>query len=160
MNLEKNKRLSEKLFLGAIICLTNHLEGKMTFEWDQSRDYDAASRIVATGKLPLLGPVVRGDIGGFYLGPLYYYLVTPLYSFSGGNPLALSVVSIGMDITVIILLFALLKKYTSLSVAIIATLIWAGSPLIIRDAYTPWNVSLISTWILLFFSSLSAMVPS
>lgn len=160
-----NFKLLEKLILGFVVVLafffrTNNLEGKLTFEWDQSRDYDAASRIVETGKLPLLGPIVRGDIGGFYLGPLYYYLVTPLYSLSGGNPLALSVIGTGMDILVIVLLYTLLKKYSSMSAAMIGVIIYAGSPLIIRDSYTPWNVSLISTWVLLFLSSLSHMVET
>ncbi len=160
-----NFRFLDKVFLIFVIILaiffrTNHIEGKLTFEWDQSRDYDAASRIIQTGKLPLLGPVVRGDIGGFYLGPLYYYLVTPLYSLSGGNPLALSVVGVGMDLLVIVLLYHLLKKYVSVSVAMIAVLMYAGSPLIIRDSYTPWNVSFISTWVVLFLTSLSRMVET
>lgn len=160
-----NFKFLEKVFLILVVSMaiffrTNNLEGKLTFEWDQSRDYDAASRIIETGKLPLLGPIVRGDIGGFYLGPLYYYLVTPLYSLSGGNPLALSAIGIGMDLLVIVLLYALLKKYSSVSVAMIAVIIYSGSPLIIRDSYTPWNVSLISAWVLLFLSSISAMVET
>lgn len=138
----------------AIFFRTNQLEGKMTFEWDQARDFTAVETMLKTGKPMLLGPIVRGDSGGFYLGPLYYYLITPLYYFSGGNPLSLSVVPIGMDVLVICILYFFLRSKTSWSVAFITGMIWAGSPLLIRDSYTPWNVSLISVWMILFIINL------
>lgn len=147
----------EKIILTVVIALaiflrTNQLEGKLTFEWDQSRDYATAQQIVQSGHIPLLGPIVRGDIGGFYLGPLYYYLVTPIFYFSNGNPLSLAIISIGADLLVIFFLYAFLRKRLSVSAATLAILIWACSPLIIRDSYTPWNVSLISLWTILFFT--------
>jgi hypothetical protein len=153
-------KLIEKIILACVIVLaiflrTNQLEGKLTFEWDQSRDFAAADQIVKSGKLPLLGPVVRGDIGGFYLGPLYYYLVTPLYYFTSGNPLSLATISIGMDLLVIFFLYIFLRKRLRVPSALIAILIWACSPLIIRDAYTPWNASLISLWMISFITVLA-----
>lgn len=144
----------------AIFFRTYNLEGKLTFEWDQARDFTAIEQMLRTGKPPLLGPIVRGDRGGFYLGPLYYYLITPLYYYSGGNPLSLAILSIGVDVVVIVLLYALLKQHVSKQLAIMACLIWAGSPLLIRDAYTPWNASLISVWVILFFRSLSSMITT
>lgn len=154
--------LFEKILLGVIIFLaiffrTNHLEGKLTFEWDQSRDFASAEKIIKSGELPLLGPVVRGDLGGFYLGPLYYYLVTPLYFATGGNPISLGVISIGVDVFVIIFLYSFLRKRLSWQSAAIAIIIWAGSPLIIHDSYTPWNVSLISLWTISFITVLDGL---
>lgn len=144
----------------AIFFRTHNLEGKLTFEWDQSRDFAAVEQMLRTGEVPLLGPIVRGDIGGFYLGPLYYYLITPLYYFSDGNPLSLGILSIGVDVVVILLLYHLLRDRVSKQAAVMACLIWAGSPLLIHDAYTPWNASLISVWVILFFSSLSSMITT
>jgi hypothetical protein len=152
----------EKLILVVVIIMaiffrTNHLEGKMTFEWDQSRDFTAVETMFKTGKPLLLGPIVRGDLGGFYLGPLYYYLVMPLYHYSGGNPLSLSVISIGMDALVIILLYSLLRDRLSWQAALVAIIIWAGSPLLVHDSFTPWNVSLISAWIIIFLTTLTQL---
>ncbi len=152
----------ETWIVGIIICAavffrTHHLEGKLTFEWDQSRDFAAVETMLRTSQLPLLGPVVRGDVGGFYLGPLYYYLITPLYYFSGGNPLSLAAIGIAMDICVVGLLYVFLRTKVSIPAAMIATIIWAGSPLIIHDAFTPWNVSLISLWTLSFLIGISEM---
>jgi hypothetical protein len=160
-----NFKFVEKIIFTVVIALaiffrTNQLEGKLTFEWDQSRDYAAAQQIVKSGHVPLLGPIVRGDIGGFYLGPLYYYMVTPLYYFTNGNPLSLAIISIGMDLLVIFFLYAFLRKRLSMTATALAILIWACSPLIIRDSYTPWNVSLISLWTILFITMITRIKES
>jgi len=133
-----------------ILVRTNKLEGKLTFEWDQARDYEAVSSMLKTGSAPLLGPIVRGEVGGFYLGPLYYYLITPLYISSNGNPLALAVVSIGADVLVIGFFYFFMLKLVGIYAALATSLIWAFSPLIITNAYTPWNVSLIPLWVLAY----------
>lgn len=141
----------------AIFFRVHNLEGRMTFEWDQARDFEAVGTMLTTGKPLLLGPIVRGATGGFYLGPLYYYLITPLYFFSGGNPLSLTVLSIGLDVAVICLLFIFIKSTLSLAPAIITSMLWAGSPLIISSAQIPWNVSLIPLWTLVFIITLSKL---
>lgn len=141
----------------AVFMRTNRLEGKLTFEWDQSRDLQAVASMLETGRPALLGPIVRGDVGGFYLGPAYYYLITPLYLGSGGNPLALAVVSVGADTLLIIFLYLYLRRRTSRLSALAVSLVWAGSPLLIRNAYTPWNVSLIPLWCLGFVWTLERL---
>lgn len=140
-----------------IFFRTGNLEGRMTFEWDQVRDLEAAETMVKTGTPVLLGPIVRGEAGGFYLGPLYYYLVTPLYTFSRGNPVALAVLSIGLDAFVVILLYYFLKTYLGKTTALLMAVIWACSPFIINNSQTPWNVSLIPIWTLLFIITLYKM---
>jgi len=136
-----------------ILCIyfrTDQPEGKLTFEWDQERDMQAVQQMVESHQPALLGPIVRGDVGGFYLGPLYYYLITPLYLITDGNPLSLMAVSVGADIAVIAFLYLFLRSRFSRTAALITSLIWAGSPLIIKNAYTPWNVSFIPLWSLTF----------
>lgn len=137
-----------------IFFRTGNLEGRMTFEWDQVRDLEAAETMVKTGTPLLLGPIVRGEAGGFYLGPLYYYLVTPLYYFSRGNPVSLAVLSIGLDALVVILLYYFLKTYLRRPTAWLMAMLWACSPFIINNSQTPWNVSLIPIWTLLLIITL------
>ncbi|MFH2085968.1 MAG: hypothetical protein ABII21_04260 [bacterium] len=152
---KKLTKLAEWFLVGILVMFAlffriNRLEGRLTFEWDQERDIQAVESMVTTGTPALLGPIVRGNAGGFYLGPLYYYLITPLYLSSGGNPLSLAVVSIGADLLLIPLLYFFLRSRTSPFAAFVVSLIWAGSPLIIHNAYTPWNVSLIPLWSLFY----------
>lgn len=149
----KKLKVFDYLFLGlllvtAVFVRTNNLEGKLTFEWDQARDYSAVSTMITTGKLPMLGPIVRGDAGGFYLGPLYYYLITPLYLFGQGNPLSLAVLSISADLLTIFLLYFLLRDKGRWFGAVLVATLWTFSPLIINNSYTAWNVTLIPLWVL------------
>jgi hypothetical protein len=134
----------------AVYFRTHLLEGKLTFEWDQARDYEAVASMLRTGEPPLLGPIVRGDAGGFYLGPLYYYLITPVYVLSGGNPVSLAVVSIGADVLTIILLALLFSPILGRVGVVAAGILWAGSPLLIGNSYTAWNVTLIPLWTMLY----------
>lgn len=159
------KKVSAYLTLALIIAMAlffrlHNLEGKMTFEWDQARDFETVSHMLTTGKPLLLGPIVRGATGGFYLGPLYYYLITPLYFFSGGNPLSLTILSIGLDVVVIWLLFVFIKSRLSLPPAVLVAILWSGSPFIINNSYIPWNVSLIPLWSLLFIIALTKLLES
>lgn len=145
------------IILLALYFRVHNLEGKMTFEWDQARDFEAVSSMLKTGKPLLLGPIVRGSSGGFYLGPLYYYLITPLYYFSNGNPLSLTVLSIGLDIIVICMLYVFIKSKLSHATAVLISTIYSASPLIINNSYIPWNVSLIPLWTLLFLIAIAKL---
>ena len=148
------------LVVMALFFRINNLEGRMTFEWDQARDFDAVETMINTGKPALLGPIVRGETGGFYIGPLYYYLITPLYFFSGGNPVSLMILSIGLDIVVICLLYWFIRSQVGISSATIVAALWAGSPLIVNNALIPWNVSLIPVWTLIYIIVIYRLVVS
>ncbi len=56
----------------------------ITFGYDQVRDAIQAMSIIKDHHLKILGPTT--DIRGLFHGPLYWYLLSPLYFFSGGNP--------------------------------------------------------------------------
>lgn len=127
-----------------IFLRTQSLTSLAPFDWDQNRDYQEVSKI-ASGKLTLIGPVARGE-GGFFLGPLYYYLLTPLYLITGGSPTALPVTSVILDsltIAVILVLGFYLKKA---SFGYILALFWAVSPSSIDASRISWNVVLVPLW--------------
>lgn len=137
------------IFIIAMFLRFKNYEGRTTFGWDQARDVKVLEQSLSSLKLPLLGPIVRGDVGGFYLGPLYHYLITPPYVLSNHNPLSMVWVSLLIDIGVTLCL----AIYFSVSVGII----WAVSSLLINSALAPWNVSLMNLWVLaiiLLFSRL------
>lgn len=56
------------------------------FNFDQGRDGLVIWDLIHHGKWFLIGPTT--GIEGIFLGPFYYYLITPAYWLSGGNPAA------------------------------------------------------------------------
>lgn len=128
------------VLVGALLLRSSNYLNRTTYGWDQIRDLSVLDQTIASGKLPLLGPIVRGTTGGFYLGPLYHYLLTPLYSLSHGNPLILVGVSLTLDV--------LTAGLLGLWVSPFAGILWGVSSMLISSSLTPWNVSLIHPWIL------------
>lgn len=57
----------------------------ISFSYDQARDAFEAINIWTSDHLKLLGPSVA-EIPGLYHGSLYWYLISPFYFFSNGNP--------------------------------------------------------------------------
>lgn len=127
------------------------------FDWDQNRDYTEVAKI-ASGRPTLIGPVARGE-GGFFLGPLYYYLLLPGYTLSNGSPLALPVTSIILDslaiATFVILGFRRGHKW----LGIMLGLIWGVAAVAIDASRISWNVSLLPLWLGLFWYYLTQPSP-
>lgn len=138
--------MSKKVISLVLVALSATLlrfwnyEGRTTYGWDQARDVRVIEESLSSHKLPLLGPIVRGDVGGFYLGPLYHYLLLPIYSATHHNPLSLVWISLLLDVGVAL-------GFT-LAFGLPAGVIWALSSVLINSALTPWNVSLIHPWVL------------
>lgn len=133
----------------AVYLRTTNLLGRLDYGWDQARDLTVIREALSTHTLPLLGPIARGEIGGFYLAPYYYYLLIPFYYLTGASLIALSAFSILADLSVIALVFFLFRTHWGTTTSLITGGIWAASTLVIANALTPWNVSLIPLWTLL-----------
>ncbi len=114
------------------------------FDWDQNRDYQVISTI-ASGKITLIGPVAKGE-GGFFLGPLYYYLATPAFMFLHGNPRALPLTSITLDMLAVIAMLALLPKTLGKKQTLLLAALWSTSWFTIEMSRISWNVALIPLW--------------
>ena len=59
----------------------------MTFLGDEGRDVLIVKRMIVDGKWTLLGPTA--SVGGFFMGPIYYYFMAPflwLWNFSPVGP--------------------------------------------------------------------------
>jgi 4-amino-4-deoxy-L-arabinose transferase-like glycosyltransferase len=57
----------------------------ITFFYDQARDALTSMEIWQSDPIKILGP--QTDFPGLHHGPLYWYLISPFYFLSGGNPL-------------------------------------------------------------------------
>ncbi len=120
------------------------IENRAPFDWDQNRDYVAITGI-ASGKATLIGPVAKGE-GGFFLGPLYYYLVTPAYLFMGGSPLALPVTSVILDVMAIVAILGLFHSIIGDHKTLVLASIWSFSWFAIEMSRISWNVALVPIW--------------
>ncbi len=139
------KALIPALILALGIFLrTNSLSSHAPFDWDQNRDYQEVTKIVS-GKPTLIGPVARGE-GGFFLGPLYYYLLTPFYILSGGNPISLPATSVMIDSLTIVSILGLGFFLKNVSFGYIFTLLWAVSPSAVDASRISWNVIFVPLW--------------
>jgi hypothetical protein len=145
-----------------IICVAlalrlYHFSARAPFDWDQNRDYSAISQI-ASGKLTLIGPVAKGE-GGFFLGPLYYYLATPIYLLMHGSPRALPLTSIFIDVATVATILALARKRLGDLKTLGVAFLWSMSWFAIEMSRISWNVSLIPLWSLLIMWFLSEEKP-
>ncbi len=127
------------IFLAIIILsiFTNfyQLEKTHLFEWDQERDAQVVYERIIQQKSPtLLGSRAVGP-EGFFLGPLHYYVLTPFYAVTKGDPIAASILAglIGV-VTTAGYIFITNKLFGS-KVAIFAGLFSALLPQL-----TAWNV--------------------
>ncbi len=81
---------------------------KLTFGYDQARDAFEALSIWRGDPIKVIGPTT--DIRGLFHGPLYWYLISPFYHFSSGNPLLPRILMILINFINIFLIFFFAKK--------------------------------------------------
>src|SRR3990167_9696667 len=126
-HLEKMSKLSfifllTILLLGAYLRL-HHISGYMTYLGDEGRDVLVVARMIVDHKFTLLGPTA--SVGGFFLGPIYYYFMLPflwLWNFDPTGP----AVMVGLfGIATIFLVYLLGKKMFDEWVGLIAASIYA-----------------------------------
>lgn len=131
------------IVFGLIIRFWGFAE-RSPFDWDQNRDYQVIS-LISAGKMTLIGPVAKGE-GGFFLGPWYYYLATPAFILMHGNPRALPVTSITLDVLAIAAMLILLPKVLGRRQALFLAAVWSSSWFAIEMSRISWNVALIPLW--------------
>ncbi len=135
---------------GAILRWIN-LFASMSFFYDQARDALVVKGI-SSGHFVLVGP--PADTSGLFMGPLWYYFLTPLYFVSGGHPaLVLWLISL-FDLATIFLVYQLGRTLFNQKAAIIAAVIWAFGALPVAYARTLSNPSTTAFWSTLLFWAL------
>jgi 4-amino-4-deoxy-L-arabinose transferase-like glycosyltransferase len=80
--------MRSKTFLVLVVLLALVLRSiyfkNITFFYDQARDSLASMEIWQSDPVKILGP--QTDFPGLHHGSLYWYLISPFYFLSGGNP--------------------------------------------------------------------------
>jgi 4-amino-4-deoxy-L-arabinose transferase-like glycosyltransferase len=108
----------------------------MTFLGDEGRDVLVVYNILH-GHLTLLGPT--SSVGGFFLGPIYYYFMAPFLWLFNYNPVGPAVMVAFFGIATVWLIYIVGKDFFNAKVGLMAALIYALSPLVIVYSRSSWN---------------------
>lgn len=128
-------------------------ETKSGFGWDQTDNAWAAKSIIVDHKFPLVGMQAKGNTG-FYIGPYYYYLITPFYLATNLDPAASVIIAGLTSLLTFFLIFFLIKDIFNEKVAVLALFIHVCSIYIINLDRVQWPVDFIVPISLLIFYSL------
>src|SRR3989339_2072428 len=139
----KPNRLTWILFIILSLATVSRfyrLPATLTFLEDEGRDLLVVHKMLDTFRPVLLGP--QTSTGNMYLGPLYYYLITPALFLSRMNPLG-PAVFIGLTgaFTVYLLYLFGTKWFGKLS-GMVAAIMYGLLPLPVTFTRNSWNPNL------------------
>ncbi|OGH08399.1 MAG: hypothetical protein A2152_02820 [Candidatus Levybacteria bacterium RBG_16_35_6] len=108
----------------------------MTFLGDEGRDALIVYNILH-GKLTLLGPTA--SVGGFFLGPIYYYFMAVFTLLFNYNPIGPSIMVALFGIATVWLIYKVCKEFFNYKVGLVASFLYAISPIVISYSRSSWN---------------------
>lgn len=133
------------------------LPATITFLEDEGRDLLIAHRMIDTFRPVLLGP--QTSTGNMYLGPLYYYLITPWLILFNNSPLGPVFFIALSGILTAYLLYRFGSTWFSPRIGYLAALLYAVLPLPVQFTRNSWNpnlaplISLLLVWVTLKLST-------
>lgn len=125
------------LIIVAIFFRFWQLRDYVTFLGDEGRDMIVMRDIFTKHHLPFLGPTA--SVGGFYLGPIYYWMAAPFLLLWNFDPVGPSYMIAIFGLLTVLLLYKFLKEVVGFWPALISSFIYATAPLIVRYARSSWN---------------------
>ena len=111
----------------------------MTFLGDEGRDVLVVYNILH-GHPTLLGPTA--SVGGFFLGPIYYYFMAPFLLLFNYNPVGPAIMVGLFGIITVFLVYKIGSEFFNKNVGLIAAILYAVSPLTIAYSRSSWNPNL------------------
>lgn len=122
----------------------------MTFLGDEGRDVLVAYNILH-GNFTLLGPTA--SVGGFFLGPIYYYFMAPFLWLFNYDPVGPAVMVGLFGTATVFLVYKVGSEFFDKRVGIMAATLYALSPVVIAYSRSSWNPNLMP-----FFSLLTLYI--
>ncbi|HEV2339468.1 MAG TPA: glycosyltransferase family 39 protein [Patescibacteria group bacterium] len=133
------------LLLAAFLRLY-HIRDYLTFLGDEGRDVLIAYNILH-GHLTLLGPTA--SVGGFFLGPIYYYFIAPFLWLFQYDPVGPAVMVALFGVATVWLVYFVGERFFNKTTGFIAATLYTISPLVIAYARSSWNPNLMPFFTLL-----------
>ena len=120
-----------------------------TFLDDQGRDVLKAAEILKEGNIPFIGPMA--SIGNLYLGPIYYWAITPFLWLWHFNPVGPVILVALLGLITNLILFFFIFNYFDLFSAFLVSFLYALSPLVLQNSRFSWNPNPVPLFSLLWF---------
>jgi 4-amino-4-deoxy-L-arabinose transferase-like glycosyltransferase len=141
------------ILLISLFCRLYRISDYMTFLGDEGRDVLVIRDIVTLKHFPLIGPGT--SVGNMYLGPLYYYLVSPSLIISHLSPVgpAVEVALIGV-LTVFLLWWVGRSWFKHPLTPLLLSLLYGLSPAVIVYSRSSWNPNIMPFFALMAIYSL------
>lgn len=147
----------EKIILIFILLIAAYLrlwdiDGYMTFLGDEGRDVLVVKRMIVDHKFTLLGPTA--SVGGFFLGPIYYYFMLPFLWAFRLNPVGPAVMVALFGVATVYLVYRAGKDFFNQEIGFLSAFLYTLSPLVITYSHSSWNPNLVPFFSLLYIWSL------
>ena len=133
------------LLLGAFMRLYR-ISDYMTFLGDEGRDALVAKGILE-GHFTLLGP--RSSAGDFFMGPMYYYFITPFLWLWHLDPVGPAIMVALFGVATIFLIYWVGKRFFNEPAGLFAAALYAVSPLVLAYSHSSWNPDVLPFFALL-----------
>ena len=127
-----NERLVFFLLFISFLLRTYRLNELLGFWYDQGRDALVVWDFLYKGKLFLIGPEM--GFTGIFRGPWYYWLITPFYALSQGNPLLPAYFLVTISVIAIYIAYKLTKEISGKLPALLVVLVASVSFYLIDSA--------------------------
>lgn len=118
----------------------------MTFLGDEGRDVLVVYNILH-GDFTFLGPTA--SVGGFFMGPIYYYFMTPFLWLFNYDPSGPAVMVAIFGILTVFLMYKITREFFDFKTAIFSASLYTVSPLVIAYSRSSWNPNLMPFFSLL-----------
>lgn len=139
------------LLIGAFFRLYK-INQYMTFLGDEGRDMLVVKRMIVDHKFTLLGPIT--SVGSMYMGPIYYYFMAPFLWLWNFNPVGPSIMVALLSVATIFFIYKLGSDFFHPAIGLIASFLYAISPLPITSGRSSWNPNVVPFFSILLIYSL------
>jgi GT2 family glycosyltransferase len=140
------------ILVSALLLRTVSLDRTMSFIGDQGWFYLSARDMILNGQIPLAG--IASSHPWLHQGPIWTYILGVLLWAFKFNPLAPGYFVAIMGVITVFLTYKIGSAMFSKRIGIIASFLYATSPLIIQNDRMPYHTSLIPLFTLLFIYSI------
>ena len=139
------------LSIGAFMRLYRISE-YMTILGDEGRDVIVVRRLLTDFDPILVGPGT--SIGNMYLGPLYYYMMAPALLLANFSPVGPAVMIALLGVATIFLVWYIAREWFGKKAAVIASFLYAITPIVIIYSRSSWNPNIMPIFSLLTIYSI------